>query len=214
VNNDIIATCRDAKYKAGNCAHGVGHAVMMATGNNVERSLHGCAELRDPAMEYYCATGVFMEYEDKLMWKGQDVVKPARPSPHYPCDTYVKFPAACYRYMLRHIAGELSGEQLVQECLGLPDRRRRGCFHGMGALYSAMVGMTPTLFPAVCLHGGLEDHIVCIEGVVEMLADHDETQALNACAVLEGGTILEICQAAAREKMYRINKSSLGLYVP
>jgi hypothetical protein len=80
-------------------------------------------------------------------------------------------------------------------------------------MYAQTVGQTPAVFPAVCAHGTLEDQTLCIEGVIEKLADHDEHRARLACNVLEAAPA-EICSAAATEKMYRLDKPTMHLYLP
>ena len=48
-------------HPAGNCAHGIGHALMFASDRNVDAALDGCSRFAKPGMQHYCATGVFME---------------------------------------------------------------------------------------------------------------------------------------------------------
>jgi hypothetical protein len=103
-------------------------------------------------------------------------------------------------------------DRVVQECLHLPQARRLGCFHGLGAASTRAIGRHPALLPAVCLHGTPEDQIMCIEGAIEKLADDHEEQARAACASL-AGVLADICQAAAREKMYRLHKPTIALYL-
>ena len=112
-------------YKPGNCAHGIGHALMILTGHDIEKSLAGCAAFPEAGMDYYCATGVFMECRGMLRNQETQGKRVPRPSLHFPCDTYTQFPAACYRYMLRNIAEELDADsqKLIEECLGLAARQ-------------------------------------------------------------------------------------------
>lgn len=44
-------------HKLGNCAHGIGHALMIITDNDLEMALSACASSQDPAMGYYCGIG-------------------------------------------------------------------------------------------------------------------------------------------------------------
>jgi len=200
-------------HKPGNCAHGIGHALMILTGHDIAQSLAGCAAFPKPGMDYYCATGVFMEYRGMLRRQETYSEEINRPSLHFPCDTYTQFPAACYRYMLRRIGSELDADsqRLIQECQGLVGRQRPGCFHGLGAMYSRTVAKSPSLLPDLCLWGDSEDQILCIEGVIEKMADFDEEQAMVVCATLKGVNS-KICTAGAREKMYRLNKPTMNLY--
>lgn len=200
-------------HKPGNCAHSIGHALMLITGHDVFRSIVGCERFTTSGMDYYCATGVFMEYRDALEQKGESVEVASRASPYYPCDTFTKYPAACYRYMLREIAEgyNLNELQLIDMCLGLEDRQQLGCFHGLGAMYARDVADNPSLLPSLCLRGGQQDQIMCIEGVIEKLADFDEERAVNVCNRLDGEN-KQICMAGAHGKMYRLNKPTMHLY--
>ena len=103
-------------------------------------------------------------------------------------------------------------ERLTKECLGLPDRQRRGCFHGLGKLYQWKVAKNPYLLGRVCHNGSQEDQIVCIEGAIEKLADFNYQKAIRACLSLIGKN-LEVCAAAAKNKMYRLNKPSMAYYL-
>lgn len=202
-------------YRPGNCAHGLGHALMLAAEHDLGRALDGCDRFADAGMAYYCATGVFMEYKMDRQVKSEQGQAAPRPSLHYPCDTFTKYPAACYRYMLRPIRDSLGADRnrLKAECSALPDRRRLGCFHGLGATYTKAVGKRPALLPDLCDQRNADEQRVCVEGVIEKLADYDEARARAACATLTGAAAA-VCTEAAEGKMYRLVKPSMPLYVP
>ncbi len=69
----------------------------------------------------------------------------------------------------------------------------------------------PGLLGRVCGQGDANDRIMCIEGAIEKLADHDETKAMAVCATLAGDN-KEVCAAAAKGKMYQLGKPSMALY--
>jgi len=202
-------------YRPGNCAHGLGHALMLATQHDLGRALDGCDRFAEAGMAYYCATGVFMEYKMDRQARIERGKAAPRPTLHYPCDTFTKFPAACYRYMLRPIRDSLGADRnrLKAECSALRDRLRLGCFHGLGAIYTKAVGKRPALLPDLCDQRNADEQRVCIEGVIEKLADYDEAKAHAACATLTGGAAA-ICAEAAAGKMYRLAKPSMPLYAP
>ncbi|MGH2398159.1 MAG: hypothetical protein ACRDFW_14545, partial [bacterium] len=161
-------------HEPGNCAHGVGHALMVVTGDDVEKSLEGCSAFGQAAMEYYCATGIFMEH----LMTGRRA-DPRLDLLHFPCDTFTRFPAACYRYkaseMLRAFGGDTG--RVAAECLRLPPRLRLGCFHGLGNATSRLISNNPGALAQVCRHGNPADQAICIEGAIEKLADFDERRA-------------------------------------
>src|SRR5262249_44744660 len=79
-------------HTPGTCAHALGHALMFVTGGDAQQSVDACLGFAHTALQYYCATGVYME---KFMTDPS-----AAPSSMWqsPCDTETLFPAACYRY--------------------------------------------------------------------------------------------------------------------
>lgn len=200
-------------HKEGNCAHAMGHALMMLSDNDIKKAIQACKEFPEKAMGYYCATGVFMEYADGIVQKINNKEDFKRQSMHYPCDAYKEYPAACYRYMLNIIGYELKAdaETLIQECRKLGDSQRGGCFHGLGRMYSKKIAEDPHLINKLCLEDDSEDNIMCIEGAIEKLSDYNENDALKVCSLLLGKN-KTICENAAREKMYRLDKPSIELY--
>src|SRR6266536_6245975 len=102
VKPKMKAICQDKlltdAYQPGNCAHGVGHAILILSGYDLGEALKHCAAFESAPLTYYCAMGVFME----------NAINPGAgdrntSSLHYPCDTYTQFPAACYKYGIAHI---------------------------------------------------------------------------------------------------------------
>jgi len=63
IKREISTFCSQGEistlHKPGNCAHGIGHAIMMITNHNIHDSLSACTEFKKSGMDYYCATGVF-----------------------------------------------------------------------------------------------------------------------------------------------------------
>ena len=202
-------------HKPGNCAHAMGHAFMLLNDYKIDRAIAGCNSFETPPMSYYCATGVYMEFSDKLILQEElgQCGSVNRDSLHYPCNTYSQYPAACYRYTLGHIAKDLSVnlKMVVEECLKLPANKRVGCFHGLGSIYSRAIAKNPKLLNATCMVGNHEEKVVCIEGVIEKLADYNEEEARNICQFADG-EYKDVCLLAAEEKMYRLTKPSIGLY--
>ena len=199
-----------APFAGGNCAHAVGLAAMAASGHELDQALRVCAGHEDPAMQYYCATGVYAEYFIDPQRMDLEVLT----NLHFPCDQAASFPAACYRYkaplMLRALGDD--EEALKAECLGLSGAQRLGCFHGMGVALLPTVFDEPARLAEACSEGRKSDRVVCTEGVVEKLADYDQAKAEEACASLSG-RLRKNCTLAAKEKMYRLDKPTLRLYI-
>ncbi|MBX3327239.1 MAG: hypothetical protein U0223_08365 [Nitrospira sp.] len=86
-----------ASYSPGDCAHGIGHTLMDLSGFEIHPAINICRTHESQALEYYCATGVYMEY-----MAGRDHQDASTKSILYPCDHYI-YPAACARYKIVHV---------------------------------------------------------------------------------------------------------------
>lgn len=194
-------------YPPGDCAHGIGHALMFMTGYNINKSLDACAGFKNKTMEFYCATGEYMEYVNKYHQKDENV------SLFYPCDTH-RFPAACFRYKISYVmekVSQVSGiydgmDIIAAQCGNLTGFARLGCYHGIGNANLNTV-YYKVLTPAqVCKYGNADDQEICIEGLVERFAKYDLEKGIKLCEDYEGHN-KEVCLAAAVGDMYRSNKS-------
>jgi len=201
------------RHKRGNCAHAMGHALMLKTDHDIGASITGCSQFNEPGMDYYCATGVYMQYMDNVTANGSRKGDTKRWGSNYPCNKFTAYPAACYRYIVSEVKEErgLGLEHLVVLCAQLPDETRGGCFHGLGATYTPLMKEYPDLLKVVCSYGGDKEQALCIEGAIEKLADFNEQWALTACETL-GNKNKNTCLAAAHGKMYRLDKPTMDLY--
>lgn len=200
-----------ASYSRGDCAHGVGHALMFLMGYDVGRAIGACNQFREPAMRYYCATGAYMEYVVE-----RDPEDAKYRSLFYPCDTF-EYPAACGRYKVGYVAGRHYGAArtpaaLVNECEKLSGKFRRACFHGVGNAHMSVIAGGKISLSEVCLRAGNKDEqFVCIEGAIERMAKYHEPRARQVCDELLGsdrGT----CFGAVKNGMYSMTKD-LSLYL-
>lgn len=206
--NVFCATGEMARlHKPGNCAHGLGHAIMFVTHENVGRSIDACLGFANEPMQYYCATGVYMA---KFLY---DRTNGGTSSSLYaPCDQESLFPAACYRYKGAELVKNASDFARVQlACSRMVGLQRRGCFHGLGYASIRMVFDNPRALARSCGTGSRDDRVTCIEGVIEKLADLDEKRARAACDFLEG-EIRTVCAQSAKRKMYGLSKPTFDLY--
>lgn len=200
-------------HKRGNCAHAMGHALMLKTNHDIENSLNGCSHFSEPGMDYYCATGVYMQYINDAHLNKTRKLDVEQWGSNYPCNQHTAYPAACYRYIVSMVKNErdLGLEHLVILCSQLPGDAKGGCYHGLGAAYTPYLGSHPTLLKVVCSAGNNVDQALCIEGAIEKLADFNEQWALAACETLDGKN-KSICLDAANEKMYRLDKTTIEFY--
>jgi hypothetical protein len=215
---DRIATLCDGDafreiHKKGDCVHGVGHGAAYVSDYDVPRALALCEALGERAYQYYCASGaymqVFMTFQKQISARAD----------HYPCDEAKRFAAACYRYkvffMLARAGARAQGmaamDAVAAECLALPTRVQPACFHGMGHASVGAVAQVPARIHEVCERGPAAAQWLCIQGAVEKLAVLDEPAARRVCAVLRGKNA-EVCQEAARNKLYGTRKIGFDYY--
>jgi hypothetical protein len=201
-------------HKPGNCAHAMGHALMLSSNGDLAYSLSACKQFKQPGMDYYCATGVYMQYH-AFLEEGKS--PPDEQLLSATCGNEKRFPAACYLFMLQTVGSDAARddrEKWITTCLSLPDiHHQRGCFHGLGKRYSIPMAKWPDLLPKICGHGDAETQILCIEGAIQKLADYNSTLAEQVCNALSGNH-RETCLAATRYKMYSLDKPTLKLYRP
>ena len=161
-----------ASYSPGDCAHGVGHALMNLAGYEIPEALNACQGNENQAMEYYCATGAYMEYVTE-----RDPQDATTKSVLYPCDQSI-YPAACARYKMvhvvrRHYAAGRTTEELRALCSSLTGAVRRGCFHGLGNAHTLLIVAGKIDIRPVCLGLGNVEEFVCIDGAMERMAKLD-----------------------------------------
>lgn len=199
-----------ASYSPGDCAHGVGHALMNLAGYEIPEALKACQENENRAMEYYCATGAYMEYVTE-----RDQQDATTTSVLYPCDQYI-YPAACARYKMgyvlqRHYKASRPTQELRALCSSLTDAVRRGCFHGLGNAHMRLIVAGKIGIRPVCLGLGEVEELVCIDGAMERMAKYHPDIAVRVCDQLDGEN-KAACLAAVSRKMYDVNKD-LSLYL-
>ncbi len=206
VQAKVSAVCSDQRvtdiHREGNCAHGVGHALMYLAGYRIGEALDYCKVFSDKRLEYYCNGGAFMEY-DITNGNSDYATKPR----WYPCDTHTEFPAACWRYKTQRLMSKgVKADELRVKCEELNGLERLGCFHGLGFAHIVGASVYPQHLAEACRNGTLDEQKACIEGAVERLSSYDEELARKTCAFLEDG-LKAFCQEAASRKAYSLDKS-------
>lgn len=119
-----------------NCYHGLGHAFMLITDNNLDESLKYCDYLlaTEP-----CYTGAFMENVG-----GKQVGRSNHPSklsynpnnPDYPCNVLnEKYKDKCYVYKGIFNVVRTAGDfrQSFKDCLKVTSKYQEKCFWGVGS---------------------------------------------------------------------------------
>ncbi len=187
-----------AFHRKGKCAHGVGHAFSNLSGYRIPEALEACKVFGDKRLEFYCAGGVFMEYEG--VWGSRDL---ASESLHYPCDIYgSEYPAACYPHKVPHILKKLGArENLIQECLKLGGFYKTACFNGLGYQYNLEVQENPERIKSICLGGSQDDQKACLYGAIIKIAEINPERNVEVCGFLAGER-KEFCETTFRQGPY------------
>ncbi|MDO8594168.1 MAG: hypothetical protein Q7R93_01495 [bacterium] len=197
---DLPATVAKNPNKEGNCPHGVGHALELLADYDLKKALSYCKLFPSRPLEYYCATGVFMEYD--LKYASVDTVeKPLL----YPCDIYTEFPTACLRYKTYHLKLALGLEGLQKECLSLTGRMRLGCFYGVGFSSVQDIYRDPASLAKICGVGTIDDQKMCIEAISEDVTEFDADVSKQACDSLPD-SLKGFCREGLEREYYSIHK--------
>lgn len=137
---DAVAPPAQAYFDYFNCVHGVGHALMYVSNNDLPESLVHCAYYEDPNDETNCAAGIFMEnILSRENGHGTDYV--VREDPFYACRfaTSTTVGAMCHDVQATQIVIDSGyGAGAFAVCAQVSDEQHKAsCYHGVGREISA-----------------------------------------------------------------------------
>ena len=179
------------------CVHGLGHAMMFITENDLPRSLALCDALASTFERESCYGGVFMENSSSATSQAPPRYAKAD-DPLYPCTAVEpRYRKVCYTYQSSYFyrLGGSSWSRNVELCGRVPAEYRRGCFWTMG---SNQVGSSrlPLEMKAGCDSvSSAKFRDVCYRGVAAGLVGRYSGNAMpiiGFCSVL-GGPNREHC---------------------
>ncbi len=211
VKESIPTICSDPSvsilYRLGDCAHGVGHAIMYLSGYQAKKAIDTCNLFSDKKLSYYCATGAYMEY---VAVKGAaDHADPAK-SDLYPCATG-EYPAACFfskigdlLYFNQQKGGKPS--DIISACMKLDGLYQIGCFHGLGNGYLSPLVLGQVKINDVCASGSDADKKACIEGAMMRMGKYHYDRGKAICENDLEGEQEEICTNALNQRMYGLDR--------
>ena len=171
------------------CVHGLGHGVMIFSGDNLPWALSMCSKLENGWSQQSCSGGVFM----------QNFSLPSKLSPFrsqfvrkndllYPCDwVRAKYKYYCYLQITEHVlyVTGYNWKRAAQTCARAPRPWSRICFQSFGRDASGASRYHPAPTYALCrLTGaGLPD---CVYGAARDFANNDTNgiRAARFCAVV------------------------------
>lgn len=207
LEQEITQICHDASISEsiglGDCVHGVGHAVAFMADYIMPVALDACALYEDPALEYYCATGAYMERD--IVYGEADKNEA---SELYPCDETRDHPAACYRYKIRRsFRPNVDNIPMIKSlCDALPSKQERsGCYHGLGMAYFKWIRKSPQELPNLCRSQDALSEQLCIEAAIGKLRVYDSKKSMEACTFYDGA-MAEVCRQAYQTGNFGMSK--------
>lgn len=167
------------------CLHGLGHAIMYFTENQIDKSLAACDSLPDSWSREVCYGGVFME---NVFSSNPEKRNVSATDYHYPCNEVVpKYRGACYLMQTwRMQEMGLATELLFDEC-AKAGRFETECAQSIGRdLSNAARGGDSRPAAEQCERAEGEPRRACIRGVVYALIDNtwDTSYAAPFCSAL------------------------------
>lgn len=169
--DDAVSTaCKDMNpfgYKGWQCYHGIGHGIMVATGNDLPATLQTCGRF-DQASKRACINGAFMEN-----FNTQENLHPSRflnkNDPFFPCETQSDADKNdCYVYAPTYYLTLFPGqyEQAFAWCTKAPASYVDHCVTGVGSQAMKDMPYTPGDVAALCMRSAFVDQ--CIGGMIGM----------------------------------------------
>ncbi len=158
------------------CVHGLGHGVMIFSGDNLPWALSMCGKLAGRWAQQSCSGGVFMQnfnLPSKLSPFRSQYIK--KSDPLYPCDwVTVEYKLYCYLQITEHLlyATNYDWPRVAATCAKAPRPWSNFCFQSFGRDASGASRYVPAAANRLCrLTGrGLAD---CVYGVARDFTNND-----------------------------------------
>lgn len=219
IGKEVKIVCgKDEDYKLpfefGTCIHGLGHALMYATDNDLVRALKLCDHLENRNLEERCYTGALMQNYTSIGDKDHPSKYAKADDPMYPC--YIlekKYQLRCYTYgVLTNF--QTSPQTAVALCNAMPEEYSLECFKTYGR-DRTMVSDSPSEIKGQC---DLAQAAESVAGCMQEAAGHlvlrfgvDSTLARDTCNLTAKVNqsecylrIADISKTMTREKSKRI----------
>lgn len=153
------------------CLHGLGHAAMFVTEDDLHASLAMCDLLASKESSDRCYSGVFMENSSS----STNIDHPSQflkaDDPYYPCNNLAdRYQQLCYRYQSSYFAllVKHDWDQVSRLCNGVPAQYQTDCFRTVG---TNQVGFTRDMrvWAATCDLVPAAHRTICTQGVITSL---------------------------------------------
>jgi len=186
----VLTVCQNATSDSvhalhDECTHGIGHALMFLTGNDLPLSLKLCDALPVSSISNFgnlCYTGVFME--NNLETSDYDITPSghvsdyrSRPDdPLYPCSILEEqYLPRCYQFKA-DLSIRLTNDfnETMEWCLQVPDQYQFWCFLAVGEWASRRIqdyAQVKAICDEASAIGSSSARISCINGVVSDIVE-------------------------------------------
>jgi len=184
-----------------NCVHGLGHAVMAITGDDLFAALHDCDGLTGSMEGNACASGVFMENLIVDGAHGGHYSRYLKPSePLYPCTAVDrKYKPACFDLQTSYALGAVQGDfaKVFALCAAVDEPFRLTCYQSLGRDAAATsLNQVPGTVARCALGTDREQRSNCIMGAVLdfVYYYHSDVQANELCAAVDAA-LQDVCRS-------------------
>ncbi len=155
------------KFLQADCIHGIGHALMLTSDNNLPWALKSCDLARRPAS---CYEGVFMENFPGTSTSDHPSKYLRNDDPTYPCNAVDnKYRRTCFTFLASHFIFQKGWnlEAVLSSCLLIPSEYRSECYRTMGTSAMGKSNVTMGDLSSICesipTENGRQE---CVRGVV------------------------------------------------
>jgi len=209
---DVNKACEESNsivegFYKGNCAHGVGHAMGRLAQDTALANKY-CRVFTSRDMQYYCETGVFMEYASKIKdqlytkkYKRSEKIKIALDY----CGSESFYPSACLRFLLPRNKSLGHVSRYSYYCAKQEGYLKNHCYNAMGYHSRSYIANNPEEFQYVCSMANTEQKQACISGVSLMKKGQKYRKKIKlACSVFESESQKSFCTKQASNYYYKL----------
>lgn len=175
-------------FKHYNCAHGLGHGIMLIQGDELFDSLTTCDSLKDEWERRSCYGGVFMENIMAHINPDHSTKYIHDDDPLYPCTAVAqKYAEECYLMQTSQALRVLNQDfdKVFALCGTIAPANQTPCYQSLGRDASGNSNSDVTTTHATCTKGPtLAARQGCVVGAVKDFISyyHSDTQATALCA--------------------------------
>jgi hypothetical protein len=164
------------------CAHGMGHGMVMVAANHLPSALAGCDLVTDPWERESCYGGVFME---NIMHATVPHHSTGRPEAESASHAHQDAPAAAPNTAVREDFPPLKKEDPLYPCSVLEDRYLTACYQMQTSAILYHNGSDVEAAAAVCASAPEAFRSTCFQSLgrdVASITLHDHERAMRLCS--------------------------------